>query len=162
MKEFLEAGKIVNTHGIRGDLRLMPWSDKPDFLADFKTVYIDGVAHQVESVRPHKRMALLKLQGVDDIESAIPYKNKLVYIARKDAQLDAGQYFLQDTFGLTVLDADNGEEIGKVADVLELPAGNVFVIRATDGEHLVPNVPEFVQKVDIAAGQILVRLIEGM
>ena len=161
MKEFLEAGQIVNTHGVRGDLRLMPWSDTPDFLAGFETVYIDGAAHQVESVRPYKRMALLKLKGVDDVNAAMRYKNKIVFVSRADVQLEAGQYFLQDTIGLPVLDADSGAQLGHVADVLELPAGNVFVIRG-ESEHMVPIVPEFVLKVDIPGEQILVRLIEGM
>ncbi len=161
MKDYLEAGQIVNTHGVRGDLRLMPWSDAPDFLAAFKTVYIDGTAHTVESVRPYKHMALLKLKGVDDVNAAMLYKNKTVFIAREDAKLEEGQYFLQDTVGLPVLDAESGAEIGVIAEVLELPAGNVFVIKGAQ-EHLVPIVPEFVEKVDVAGGKVLVRLIEGM
>lgn len=89
------------------------------------------------------------------------YKNKTVCIARADAKLEPGQYFLQDTIGLPVLDADSGQSLGQVAEVLELPASNVFVIRG-EKEHMVPIVPEFVIKVDVSAGQVLVRLIEGM
>ncbi len=161
MKSYLEAGQIVNTHGIRGDLRLMPWSDKPDFLAAFQTVYIDGAAHQVESVRPYKHMALLKLRGVDDVNSAMLYKNKIVHIARADIQLEDGQYFLQDAIGLPVFDESSAAEIGTVSDILELPAGNVLVVRGTQ-EHLIPMVPEFIRSVDIAGSRITVQLIEGM
>ena len=158
---FLEAGKIVNTHGIRGELRLQPWADSPDFLAGFKRLFIDGAPVRVLSARAHKGCVIAALEGVADIESAIRLKNKTVCIARDDAVIEEGRHFIADLIGLRALDAITGEELGTVADVLSLPANNVYVVRGKR-EILIPAVPEFVEKIDIDGGFIRLRLIDGM
>jgi len=162
MKEkLLEAGKIVNTHGIRGELRLQPWADSPDFLAGFERLYIDGAPIKVLSARIHKGCIIAALEGVTDIDSAIRLKNKIVCINRDDSALEEGRHYIADLFGLRALDAETGEELGAVCDVLSLPANNVYVIRGAR-EILVPAVPDFVTEVNIAAGYIRFRLIDGM
>lgn len=158
---FLEAGKIINTHGIRGEVRIQPWADSPGFLAGFECFFIDGKQVNVRAARVHKSYLIAALDGVDDIDTAIALKNKIVCIDRSDAQLEDGRHFIADLIGLRALDAVTGEELGLVSDVLSLPANTVYVIRG-DREILVPAVPDFIDEIDIAGGSIKLRLIEGM
>jgi len=159
--EFLEAGKIVNTHGVRGEVKLQPWADSPDFIMSFEYLYIDGAPVRVLSARVHKGCVITALDGVDDIEGAIRLKNKTVSIARKDVRLEEGRNFVADLIGLRAVDSETDADIGTVTDVLTLPASNVYVIKGTR-EILVPAVPEFVAETNVDAGYIKLRLIEGM
>jgi len=158
---FLEAGIIVNTHGIHGEVRIQPWADSPEFLAGFERLYIDGAPVDLRSARVHKGCVIAALSGVSDIDGAIKLKNKTVSIDRSDAELDDGRHFVADLVGLRALDAGSGEELGTVADVLSLPANDVYVIRG-EREILVPSAPGFVGEINIGGGYIKFRLIEGM
>ena len=159
---YLEAGKIVNTHGIAGEVKIMPWADDPDFLLDFKTLYLDGKPIQIRSARVHKNAVLMKLDGVDDINEAMKLKNKIVSIDREDVELEEGAFFLADLYGLEVRNADNGQVLGKIMDVLTPPANNVYVVKGTNQEYMIPAVPEFVVETNVDEGYVLVHLIEGM
>jgi len=159
--KFLEAGRIVNTHGIRGEVKIQPWADSPDFLAGFKCIYIDGSPVGIISAKIHKGCVIAALEGVTDIESAVRLKNKTITIARDDAPLDEGSFFIADLIGLHAIDAQTGKEIGVLAEVLSLPSNNVYVIRGAR-EMLVPAVPEFVVETDMENGFVRIRLIEGM
>lgn len=160
-KQFLEAGRIINTHGIRGELKVEPWTNGPEYLSGFKRFFIDGSPVKVLSSRVYKGFVFLALDGVNDIDSAVRLKNRILFIDRDDADLDEGEYFLQDIIGLSVIDCDSGAEIGVLTDILDLPSGNVYVVRG-DREILIPAVPEFVKKVDVDGGTVSVKLIEGM
>ncbi len=160
-KQFLEAGRIINTHGIRGELKVEPWTNGPEFLTGFKRFFIDETPVKVLSSRIQKGFVFIILEGVNDIDSAVRLKNRILYIDRDDAILDDGEYFLQDIIGLSVLDNDSGAELGKLADILDLPSGNVYVVRG-DREILIPAVPEFIKRVDVDNGTVSVKLIEGM
>jgi len=159
--KFLEAGRIVNTHGIRGEVRIEPWADTPGFLTGFNRVYIDGSPIKMLSARVHKGCVIAALEGVSDIDGAIRLKNKTISIARDDASIEDGTYFVADLVGLRALEARTGDEIGVLADVLPLPSNNVYVIHG-EREFLVPAVPEFVENIDFENGIIRLRLIEGM
>ena len=159
---YLEAGKIVNTHGIAGEVKIMPWADAPEFLLDFNTLYIDGQPVDVVSSRVHKNSVLVKLKNVDDINQAQKYRDKIVYIDREDASLEDGMFFLADLMGLEVRDADSGEVLGKISDILTPPANRVYVVQGGGKEHLIPAVEEFIVETNIDDGFIRVRLIEGM
>ena len=159
--EFLETGEIVNTHGIQGEVKLLPWSDSPAFLLDFKTLYVNGQAQAVEAARVHKTTLLVRFAGVDSVEAAMKLKGKRVSIARKDAKLPKGSFFLADLIGLTVKD-EEGSVIGMVKEVLTPSAQRVYVVETPAGEKLIPAVPEFIKKVDIEGGEMTVSLIEGM
>ena len=158
---FLEAGKVVNTHGIRGEVKIQPWADSPEFVAGFYRLFIDGAPVKVLSAKVHKGCVIAALDGVDDIDSAISMKNKIVYIDRNDAPPADGRYFIADLIGLCALDADTGDELGTVTDVLSLPANDVYVIRGAR-EILVPAAPDFIVEINIDRGYIKLRLIEGM
>ena len=147
---YLEAGKIVNTHGIAGEVKILPWADDPAFLLDFDTLYIDGQPVSLLGARVHKNCVLAKL------------KNKVVFIDREDAELEEGAFFLADLMGLEVRDADSGEVLGQIADILTPPASNVYVVTGGKQDHMIPAVPEFIVETNIDEGYLRVRLIEGM
>ena len=163
-QDFLEVGKITNTHGIMGEVRVEPWADSPDFLCKFKTLYVGKPQWpmQVERARVHKHMAILKFEGITDMNGALAMKNQVLYIARKDANLPQGHFFLADLMGLEVREADTGTVLGSIADVLTPPANNVYVVKGGARELLIPAVPDFVLETNVDEGYMTVRLIEGM
>ena len=165
LKQFLEVGKITNTHGIMGEVRVQPWADSPDFICQFKTLYLDaegGWAIKVERARVHKNMAILKLEHITDDPSAISLKNAVLYINRNDVKLPAGSFFIADLMGLEVRDANTDVVLGKIADVLNLPANNVYVVRGGEREIMIPAVDAFVAETNVEEGYIRVNLIEGL
>lgn len=159
-RQYLEAGKIVNTHGIRGEVQIVPWADDAEFLRKFKTFYIDNKPVRIERSTVHKKRLIAKFEGVDDINAAMPLKDKVIFIDRADAKLPKGRFFIQDILGARVV-TETGEIIGELADVMDLPGGQVYQVQG-ETEHLIPAVPEFVRSVDVDSGVITVRLIEGM
>ena len=161
LKQYLETGQIVNTHGLRGEMRVLPWADSPKALTGLSRFFIDGKEYPVESCREQKTCVLLKLRGVDDVDAARALRGKTLFLAREDVRLDAKTFFIQDLIGLRVLD-QNGAEIGKITEVIELPKHAVFVIRGAEGEYQIPFVKEFVKKVDVETGTVEAVLIEGM
>lgn len=165
MKEqYLEVGKITNVHGLMGEVRVQPWADSPDFLCQFKTLYVDKTHWpvQVERVRVHKNMVILKLNGVTDVNGALAMRNAVLYIDRDDANLPKGSFFLADIYGLEVRDAETDEVLGKVADILTPPANNVYVVRGGKREIMIPAVDQFVKEINVDEGYMKVALIEGM
>lgn len=158
---YLEAGKIVNTHGIRGELKIQPWCDSPEFLCGFDSLYIDGQPMKVRSARVHKNCVLVTLDGVDDIDGAMRYKNKIVSIAREDAELPEGRHFVADLIGLEVRDAETGAVLGRLTDILTYPAQDIYVVK---GEHtyLIPAVDAFIKGHYVEEGYIAVTVLEGM
>ena len=158
---FLEAGQIVNTHGIRGEVKIVPWCDSPEFLLQFDTLYLDEKPVRVLEARVHKGNVLARLEGVDDVNAAMVLKGRTVSIDRTGVVLPEGRHFLADLMGLDVLDADSGEKLGVVADVLTPPAHEVYVVKG-EHEYLIPAVDEFLAETNVEGGYIKVRLIEGM
>jgi 16S rRNA processing protein RimM len=161
IKQYLEAGKITSTHGVRGEVRIEPWTNSPEFLCGFNILYIDGVPMKVLSMRPHKTSLITLFDGIGSIDSAVRLKNKVVFIDRNDASLEAGEHFIADLIGLTAVDDATGEELGKISEIIPLQPNNVYVITG-QREILIPSVPEFVSDINIEAGRITFKLIEGM
>ena len=155
--QFLEAGEIVSTHGVRGEVKVLPWSDGPDFLTDFRRIRIDGKTYPVESCRIQKTCNLLKLAGVDTVEAGQALRGKTVEVYREDAP--AEMLFVAELMGIAVFCEDR--QIGEVADVLDYPGNKVYVVK---GQHsyMIPAVKEFILSVDVDAGRMQVKLIEGM
>lgn len=160
-KEFLEAGKIINTFGVRGELKVQPWSDTVDFLKQFDTIYIDGRPVAVAHVRVHQRNVLLTLEGVSDLDAALPYKNKVIEVRRDDITEIGGEHFVADLIGLEARNAETGEVIGKVTDILAYPAQDLYEVKG-DKTHLIPDVPEFVKEINEDEGYISFVMLEGM
>ena len=162
MKKYLEAGVIASTHGVHGEMKLNPWSDGPAFLKQFSRVFIDGKEYTLLAARPQKSQTIVKLEGIDDIDAAMRYKGKVVSIAREDAKLEEGTYFVQDLIGLTVYDRRTQAKIGKLHEVLNLPAGDVYVVRDGETEAMIPVNPVFIKHTDLEKGVIEVETIKGM
>ena len=143
-KQFLEVGQIVSTHGIRGEVRLNPWCDSPDFVKHFKKLYLDENGNKsvsVVSARPHGNVVILKLEGIDTVEQAQGMKNTVLFINRDDAK--KGTVFVQDLLGCRVVDAKTGVEYGKITRVSENPANNIWHIENESREEfLFPAVRE--------------------
>ena len=159
-QQFIEAGRINNTHGIAGEVKIEVWLDSARVFRTFKRIYIDGKETKVVSTRTQKELVIAKLEGYDDVNAAMRLKGKTVYINRDDAALPHGGYFLADIIGARVVD-ESGAELGTLTEIMETPASRVYVVNG-ESEHLIPAVPEFILSTDADAGIITVHLIKGM
>lgn len=159
-EKYIEAGRIVNTHGVAGEVKIEVWLDSPAFMKKCGKLYINGTEKKILSAREHKGFLLVKLDGVDSLNAAMTFKGKTAYIDRDDAPLETGGYFLQDIIGARVED-ETGRFVGELAEIMETPASPVYVVRG-ESEHLIPAVPEFILSADADAGLVRVHLIEGM
>ena len=163
MEEYLEIGKIINTHGVRGELKLDPWCEPDEVFSSLARVYIDGRPVAIKNWRLHQRFVLLTLEGVGDMDAAAALKNRVVSARRDEIELPDGQYFYSDLFGFQVFDNRVGRCIGTLEDVRELPGGDLYVIRDDQGrEILIPAVEEFEEETDFDARRLVLRTIEGM
>lgn len=160
-KKFLEAGEIVGTHGIHGEVKILPWADSPDFLLSFDTYYIKGTPRRVLSARVHKTCVLAKLEGVETPEQASLLRRQVICIDREVISLPEGSVYIADLIDCRVLDED-GQELGTIHDVLSLPANDVYVVRGAKRQYMIPVVREFVREINVAEGYVRVHVIEGM
>ncbi len=160
-KKFLEAGEIVGTHGIHGEVKILPWADSPDFLLSFDTYYIKGTPRRVLSARVHKTCVLAKLEGVETPEQASLLRRQVICIDREVISLPEGSVYIADLIDCRVLDED-GQELGTIYDVLSLPANDVYVVRGAKRQYMIPVVREFVREINVAEGYVRVHVIEGM
>ena len=164
-KQFLEIGKIVNIHGLNGVVKVMPWCDSADFLCEFDTLY-RGKQHipvEIERASVQKNMVLMKLAGVDTPEQANALRNTVLYMDRNDVELEDGTFFIQDLLGMTVQDADTGKVYGKLKDVLQTGANDVYEIETPDGRILLaPAIPQVVLSHDFETDTITIRPLEGL
>lgn len=164
-KQYLDSGKIVGTHGIKGEVRIEPWCDSPEFLCAFKKLYLDESGQTFIEVksRPHKNITLAKIKGVDSIEEAEKFRGKIVYINREDITLDEGVNFVQDLIGLEVKDAENGTVYGKITDVLRTGANDVYEITDSNNKkYLAPVIDEVVEEINVDGGFVLVHPMKGI
>lgn len=159
---FLETGQIVNTHGVRGEVKVVPWADSPDYLKQFHTFYLEDKPLKALSVRVDKTNVLIRFEGIDTVEAAMKLKGKTLSVARADAKLPQGRYFLADLMGLDVIDAVTGDKLGVVTDILTPPAHNVYVVKGGAHRYMIPAVPAFIAETDVDGGSIKVNLIEGL
>ena len=161
MPKLLEAGRIVNTHGVRGEVKIESWCDTPDFLCSFDVLYIDDAPVNVLRARPHGACVLAALEGVTDIDRAISLRGKVVFIDRDQVELPNGQYFIADLLGMTVRDDATGEEVGKLVEVLPQPASDVYVVQG-ERKYLIPAVPAFIAAVELEERTMRVHMMEGL
>ena len=159
-KRFLEAGEVVGTHGIQGEVKILPWADGPEFLLGFKTLYLNGKPYAVRSSRVHKTCVLARLEGVDTPEQATLLRKQVVTVDRTGVKLPDGAVFIADLIGCRALD-DDGNEFGKITDVLTMPSSDVYVVKG-EKTYMIPAVKAFVREVNVAEGYVRLHLIEGM
>lgn len=165
-KEFLECGKIVGAHGVRGLIKVESWCDSPKILSAQKRVFLaekDGSYKEmkIESASVSKDIVLMSLSGLCDREAAQGMKNTVLYLKREDIPLKRGSYLLADIIGLAVIDFNTGKVIGRVKDITDSPASRLYVI-GTDGgnEVLLPGIKEFIKEIKLDEG-VFVTPIPG-
>lgn len=158
MEQYLSTGEIVSTHGIRGEVKVYPWADGPEFLLQFSRLRVGGKDYEVERSRVQKNMVLLKLRGVDTVEAAMALKGAVVEFDRTGVEPEKG-HFIADLIGLRVF--SEGRELGVLQDVLQYPGNDVWVVRG-EKEYLIPAVSAFIHDVDLPARRAEVTLLEGM
>ena len=165
MEKYLQIGKVVNTHGFRGDVKLQYWCDSPKNVTALKRIYRkkNGIFAEVrvEKASVHKDAVLLKLQGIDDFDSANIMREEILYADRDDFKLDKGAHFIVDLIGLPVIDIDTGRIYGKLKEVLKYGQHDIYTVDTESGEKLLPAVKEFVKKIDLEQG-VFVKPIEGI
>ncbi len=170
MKEltpYLECAMAVNTHGVKGAVKLENRCDTPKVLASLKKMYIlkngEFSELRVNSSSVQKNMVITSFEGMDTLEDAIALRGTVFYAAREDFRLRRGEYFIADLMGLPVYDDDTGEKVGELKDVLTPGAHQVYVIDDGEGSFMLPNVPEFVRRISLDDNEgIYIHLIEGM
>lgn len=161
----LEVGKIINTHGLRGEVKVAPWTDTPHVFEDLKCLYIKKsmTPLTITSVRYQKNNVLIKFKELTDITQAEPLKNSVLLAERSElGELPDGAYYIADLIGLTIKD-ESGEVIGILTDVLQTGANDIYVARREGKKDLlIPVIPDVVLSVDIEGREIIVRLMEGL
>lgn len=166
MKQFLEVGKAVTTHGLAGEVKVELWCDDLAFFAKFKRLYMDAKGQKpitLKKVRPHKNMALAIFEGIDDVDAARALVGTVLYIDRADANLPKGHYFQVDLLGCKLVDADNGTVYGEIEAVNRPTSQDIYTVKQPDGTTaLFPAVKPFLVSVEVEQGEVLVRPIEGM
>lgn len=165
LKQYLETGKIVGTHGVKGMVRVQPWSDSGEFLTRFKHFYLDDSGEnrlEALKIQPHGGIVLMALKGVETIEEAEKLRNKILFINRSDAHLPEGRYFIDDLIGCSVYDADSGKVYGTVSDVSKTGANDVWHIASNGKEYLLPAIDEVVISAEPGSGKIVIRPMKGI
>lgn len=163
-KQYLEAGKIVTTHGVKGEVKIMPYCDSAELLAEFDRLFI-GKNHDeiiVERARVQKNMVIAKLEGINTPEEAEKLRNKMLFMHRDDLELDDDTYFIQDLIGMEVKDADSDVLYGKIADVMQTGANDVYVVRGEEREYLVPAIADVVISTDLDSNIMTIRPLDGL
>ena len=155
--QFVNAGEIVTTHGIKGEVKVMCWLDDPEMLCDFDRCVIDGKDYEIEQCRVQKTCNLVKLSGIDTMEAAQAMRGKEIMLYRED--IDDEVIFAAELIGMEVY--SDGELIGKIKEVLDYPGNSVYVVRG-EHEYMIPAVKAFILDTNVEANTMQVKLIEGM
>ncbi|WP_458863657.1 ribosome maturation factor RimM [Acidaminobacterium chupaoyuni] len=162
MPELLECGRIINTHGVRGELKIDPWCDGPEFFEEIPALYIEGTAYPLLQSRPHKQFLLVKLEGVTTLEQAEALKNKLVFFDKEQVSLPEDEYYIADILGFEVFDNRTQAVLGVLKDFQEMPSSDLYVIQGENNEILIPAVDEFMDHIDFESRRIFLNTIQGM
>ena len=155
--QFVEAGEIVTTHGIKGEVKVLPWLDSPEDLCDFDRCRIDGKEYEIQQCRVQKTCNLVLLSGIDTMEKAQAMRGKTIELYRED--IDDEVIFAAELIGVEVF--CEGKNIGKIREVLDYPGNSVYVVKG-EYEYMIPAVKEFILSTDMEKNEMQVRIIEGM
>lgn len=164
MKQFLEAAQIINKRGLRGEVKVDCYCDTPDALCEIKTLYLDENGEKpvkILAAKPYKGFVYLTIEGVNTVEAADKLRGKLLYADRCDIPIEEGSYFIDDLIGLDVIDADNGKIYGKITDVFNRGASDIYTVNDGNKDYYIPAVEEFIVETDIEKG-VYVKPIPGM
>ena len=167
MQKRLEIGQIINTFGIKGEVKVFPLTDDIKRFDDLETVYVktkkESQLYNIESIKYHKNFVLIKFKGINTVEQAEILRNSYLEVDREQAiPLNEGEYFIADLIGLEVY-SDEGKLIGKVDDIYNTGANDIYVVKDDLGKQtLLPGIKDVIKNVDLEKGQIIVHLIPGL
>lgn len=165
-KDYIESGKFVGTHGVRGGLRVQPWCDSPEFLCQFKKLFLKQNSEytpiKVKMSKPHGNVVIMELDGINSMDDAENLRGKTIYIERKSLKLEEDQYLISDLLGCSVFDADTNKLLGEISDVSKTGANDVWHIKSGNDEYLIPVIDEVVINVEIDANKIVIRPLKGI
>ncbi len=165
MKQFLEVGKVNNTHGIRGEVKLTMWCDDIDYLKQLKTLYLDDKGNKaltLVSARAQKNIAILKFAEITSIEQAEQIKNKVLYCNRDDAKIEEGKHYLADIIGCYVVDIDTEEEYGKIVDVLNHGSCDIYDVESWGKHTLIPAIDDIVKEINTEYQVVRIKAMKGL
>lgn len=167
MNTMFSIGRIVNTHGVKGELKVMPTTDDPKRFEKLKSVFVERKtmeSYEIQSVRYHKDFVLLKLKGIEDMNAAELLKGSVLKIDRKDSlPLKKDEYYISDLFGLKVF-TEEERYLGELIDIIETGSNDVYVVKKEDREKdlLLPAIKQVIKNVDIEEQKMIVHLLEGL
>lgn len=167
MKPYLELGQIVNVKGLKGEIKVNPFTENINRFETLNKILIklknEIKEYEIEKVSYHKNQVILKLKGIDSIEAAETLRNYYILINRKDLEpLEEGKYYIADLIGLDVY-TEEGKALGKVDDIYNTGSNDIYVVKDELGKQkLLPGIPEVIKKVDLENSKIIVNLIEGL
>ena len=165
MKQFLELGKINNTHGIKGEVKVALWFDDINYVKQLKTVYLDSNGKKsltLVSARPQKNIGILKFAEITTVEQAQELKNKVLYCNRDDAKIDDGKHYLADIIGCYVVDIDTDEEYGKIVDVLNYGSCDIYDVESWGKHTLIPAIDDVVKEINTEYQVIKIKPMKGL
>lgn len=165
MKQYLEIGKAVSTHGLRGEFNLDPWCDEPEFVTQFSRLFMGEQYAEVkiELARAHKNQVIVKLKGSESLEDARAFIGSIFYILRTDVSLPEGSYFEADLLGLKVYDEQTDAYYGKVTEVFQTGANDVYAVESDSGKTTyIPVIKDVIRLVDIEGGRLLIQPLKGL
>jgi len=160
----LLCAKVVNIHGIAGEVKAIYYADGPSFFDNIKTLYLsENEPLTVRNIRPHKGSIIIKFKEIDNVDAAERMRGKDLYVKRENADpLPEGRYYVADIIGLSVF-TDEGRDLGKVTDVFKTGSNDVYTVKNADGkEYLIPVIDEVVISTDIDAGKIIIKPMKGL
>ena len=162
---YIECAKIVNTHGCHGGVKLESWCNTPEELESLSRIYLKNgasyVEYKIQKASVFKQFVLMDLEGIHTMDDALRLKNRICYALREDFSLEEGEYFIADMIGVNVTDAENGKVYGKVADIINRGASDIYVVDTPSGERMIPAVDEFIVKANVTEG-VFVKVIPGL
>ena len=165
MKQYLETGKVNNTHGIKGEVKLAMWCDGIDYIKQLKTVYLDDKGNSpltLVSARQQKNVAILKFAEITTVEQAEELKNKVIYCNRDDAHIDDSKHYLVDIIGCYVVDVDTEEEYGKIVDVLNYGASDIYDVESWGKHTLIPAIPDVIKEINTEYQVVRIKPMKGL
>lgn len=168
MNEMFTVGRIVNTHGVKGEIKVIPTTEDPKRFKKLKSIFVEGrkgmITYEIEGVRYHKDFVLLKLKGINDMDAAELLKGSILKIDRKDSlPLKKDEYYISDLFGLEVY-TEEERYLGTLVDIIETGSNDVYVVNKEDREKdlLLPAIKQVIKGVDIENKKMTVHLLEGL
>ncbi len=165
MKQFLEIGKLINTHGIKGEMKLEMWCDDIEYLKQFEKLYLNSSGTdslELISARPQKNHAIVKFSEITSIDMAEKLKNSVVYCNRDDAEIAEDANYIQDLIGCLVLHTESNEEYGRVADVVNYGASDILDVVNDNRHSYIPVIPDIVKEIDTEDETIRIIPMKGL